>query len=272
MLMAFCAIGCSKVPAGNVGIKVYLLGGQKGVDSEELSVGRYWIGFNEDLYLFPTFKQNYVWTKSAHEGKKEDESITFQTSEGLTVNADFGITYELDRKKITAIFQKYRKGIDEITDIFLRNKVRDVINSVGSKYEVASVYGSGKRKVLEEVNAILKKDLESEGILLEKIYLIGEFRLPSQVTEALNAKIEAKQRAEQRENELAEANAQAKKTIALAQAEATSNRLKAQTVTPLLIKLETINKWNGVLQMVTGGGSMPIIDSKAFVNLNSSEK
>jgi hypothetical protein len=30
---------CSKVPAGNVGIKVYLLGGDKGVDHEELGPG-----------------------------------------------------------------------------------------------------------------------------------------------------------------------------------------------------------------------------------------
>ena len=38
---------CSYVPAGNVGIKVNLLGGDKGVDSEVLGVGRYWIGWNE---------------------------------------------------------------------------------------------------------------------------------------------------------------------------------------------------------------------------------
>jgi hypothetical protein len=50
MLMA-SVVGCSKVPAGNVGVKVYLLGTNKGVDHEVLGVGRYWIGFNEELYL-----------------------------------------------------------------------------------------------------------------------------------------------------------------------------------------------------------------------------
>ncbi len=71
MIMATC-VGCSKVPAGNVGIKVYLLGKSKGVDTEELPVGRYWIGINEELYKFPTFTQNYVWTKNINEGSIND--------------------------------------------------------------------------------------------------------------------------------------------------------------------------------------------------------
>ena len=56
---------CSKVPAGHVGVKVYLLGSSKGVDTEELGVGRYWIGINEELYLFPTYMQNYTWVKGS---------------------------------------------------------------------------------------------------------------------------------------------------------------------------------------------------------------
>ena len=35
---------CSYVPAGNVGVKVNMLGGAKGVDTEILPVGKYWIG------------------------------------------------------------------------------------------------------------------------------------------------------------------------------------------------------------------------------------
>ena len=58
-MVVMTTTGClRKVPAGNVGIKVYLLGGEKGVDAEQKGPGRYWIGWNEDLYLFPTYKQN----------------------------------------------------------------------------------------------------------------------------------------------------------------------------------------------------------------------
>ena len=52
-----------KVEAGYVGIKVNMLGSDKGVDSEVLGVGRYWIGWNQELFKFPTFQQTVSWTK-----------------------------------------------------------------------------------------------------------------------------------------------------------------------------------------------------------------
>ena len=61
LLLPFITTGCSKVEAGYVGVKVYLLGGSKGVDSEVVGVGRYWVGWNEELYKFPTFQQTVVW-------------------------------------------------------------------------------------------------------------------------------------------------------------------------------------------------------------------
>ena len=58
VLVVGSAVGCSRVPPGYVGVKVNLLGGAKGVDTEELGVGRYFIGPNTELHLFPTFTQN----------------------------------------------------------------------------------------------------------------------------------------------------------------------------------------------------------------------
>lgn len=266
MLVLLLGSACSKVPAGNVGVKVYLLGGSKGVDSEELGPGRYWIGINEDLYLFPTFTQNYVWTKSPDEGSLDDESFTFQTMEGLTVGADVGISYSIDPSKVNTIFQKYRKGIDEITDIFMRNMVRDAFNQVVSTQPIESVYGEGKGNVLKQVEKMIKEQVSPIGINLEKIYFIGELRLPQTVVDALNLKISATQRAQQRENEIREAEADAKKKIAEADGEARSRLLKAKAEAealemtakvlrenPQLIKYEAIKKWDGIMPKFTAG-------------------
>lgn len=266
LAIGFLGTACTKVPAGNVGVKVYLLGKEKGVDTEELSVGRYWIGMNEELYLFPTFKQNYVWTADEREGSPNDESFTFQTAEGLEVGADVGITYHLDPNKINSIFQKYRRGIEEITDQFLRNQVRDAFNSVASAMPVESVYGEGKNRLLEEVQKQVMSNVGPEGIIIEKVYLIGSFRLPQTVVKSLNAKIEATQRAQQRENEIREAEAEAKKKIAeaqgvaeatlrKAQAEAEANRIVSRSLTPTLVSYEKIKKWNGAPPQVQGGAT-----------------
>jgi len=264
---------CSKVPAGHVGVKVYLLGGAKGVDSELLGVGRYWIGFNEELYLFQTFTQNKVWTKSATEGSPTDESISFQTVEGMSVNADVGISYAVKPDKVAAIFQKYRKQLDEITDIYLRNMVRDAFVSISSSKPVEDVYGAGKAKLLAEVEEHVRKQC-GEMFTIERIYLVGDLRLPQQVTDALNMKIQATQQAQQVENEIRSARAQAEKKIAeaegaaksllvVAESQAKANKVLAESLTPEFVQYQALKQWDGKLPTtMLPGGSVPFVPVK----------
>lgn len=257
---------CSKVPAGNVGIKALLLGGSKGVDTEELGPGRYWIGINEELYLFPTFTQNYTWTKACIDGDCENEELGFQTVEGLAVTADVGISYRIDPTKAALIFQKYRKGVEEITDLYLRNMVRDSLVKNASTMPVESVYGAGKTKLIEQVQADVDRQVAPLGIIVEKVYWVGELRLPAVVAASINAKIKATQMAQQRQNEVAQAKAEADKAIeqsrgtaesnlTIARAEAEAIRIKGEALAqnPNVIQMTTIEKWDGVLPRITGG-------------------
>lgn len=267
---------CSKVPAGHVGVKVNLLGSEKGVDTQEVGVGRYWIGMNEELYLFPTFSQNFVWTKGEDPGSAGDESISFQTEEGMEVNADIGITYSIDSGKVTDIFQKYRKGIDEITDVYLRNMVRDALVTVAGSRPVESIYGEGKAEIIAEVQQLVVNQVAPYGIKIEKIYWIGAVRLPVAMTAALNAKLQATQMAEQRRNEIEQAKAEAEKARATAQgeadarlivakAEAESIRMKADALRENsdVATLNAIEKWNGVMPTFIGGETpMPFVQIK----------
>jgi regulator of protease activity HflC (stomatin/prohibitin superfamily) len=267
-------IGCSRVEVGQVGIKVHMLGGDKGVDSEELGPGRYWISMNEQLYTFPTYMQNYTWTKSPNEGSKDDESITFQTKEGLSVNADIGITYTLQPDKISILFQKYRKGVGEITDVYLRNLVRDAINTESSTKSIETVYGEGKADLIKAAEARLRTEVGQYGIIIDHLSWVGDIRLPEAVTTAINGKIMASQMAITRQNEIETAKAEALKAVAIAEGEAQSKlvvakaeaeavRLKGEAVknNPGVAELNAIEKWNGVLPTVTSG-NVPFINLK----------
>lgn len=263
VVLSMFLFNCSRVPAGNVGIKFYLLGGSKGVDQEELSPGRYWIGFNEELYIFPTFTQNYVWTSNPQEGSENNESFNFQDVQGLELNADIGITYKINPDKVSLIFEKYKRGIDEITDVYLRNMVRDALVKRTSVLDVEYIYGKGRAELIDSVTVDVRIMCEPIGIEIEKIYWIGRIKLPPAVKQAIDAKIKATQIAQQRENELREAEAQAKKKIAEAEGEAQSILLKAEaqaqanrklsnSLTALLIQDKAIQKWNGALSQVSG--------------------
>ena len=262
---------CSYVPAGNVGVKVNLLGGDKGVDSEVLGVGRYWIGWNEELYVFPTFMQNYVWTKDPTEGSPNDESISFQTADGMTANADIGISYSIDPEKVALIFQTYRRGVEEITDTFLRNMVRDALVKQASNKPIEYVYGAGKAELIAAVQKDVSDQVAPIGIKIDKIYWIGEIRLPTVVLESINNKNAATQMAQQRQNEVAQAKAEADKKIEdargtaesilrVAEAQAKANRLLADSLSAEFVQYQAITKWDGVLPKMTGSSAIPFID------------
>lgn len=257
---------CSKVPAGNVGIKVYLLGKEKGVDLEVLPVGRYWIGMNEDLYIFPIFQQNETWTRNGDPGSKNDESFTFQTIEGMSVNASLGIAYQLDADKVPLIFQRYRRGVEELTDVVIRNAVRDALNIVAAQFTVEQVYGKGKEELLNKVEDKVRKQFEKEGIRIISLSYISSLRLPDNVVAALNAKIEATQQAQKVENEVAKARAEAEIAIAKARGDREAMNLKQMAITPMLIEWErlqvqreSIQKWNGALPTTIMGKDIPFI-------------
>ncbi len=269
---------CSSVPPGNVGVVVNPLGDERGVEEKQLNTGLHFLAFWKTLYLFPIFEQNVIWRHP----DDDRYAFSFQTCEGMAVGADIGITFHLNPEFVPIIFQKYRSGVNEITDIFVKNYMRDAINRAASKMHIEDLYGTGKEQFFADVEESVRNDLAPIGIELSRIYLIGRFGFPQNVIAALNAKIEATQRAQQRENELREAEAQAKKEIAAsegkarcmyveaeaqaksnlikAKAEAEANILLAKSVTPELIQWQGIQQWDGKLPQVTG-------QATPFINL-----
>lgn len=280
-VIALAATACSRVESGHVGIKVNLLGSEKGVSTQELTPGRYWIGVNEELYVFPTFTQNCQWTAAPVEGKgcadsSTDEAIRFQTSEGMKVWADVGIAFAVDPTKVSDIFQKFRKGIVEISDSYVRRIVQDAFIAAAAKYKVEYIYGEGKVQLLKDVNEIVTAKLKPAGINVEQVFLLGDIGVPQQVTEAINAKITATQKTLQRENEVAQVKAEADKareqakgeadaklTLASAEAEAIALKGKAIRENPSVVQLNAIDKWDGKLPVYTGNsGPLPFIEVK----------
>jgi regulator of protease activity HflC (stomatin/prohibitin superfamily) len=277
-VLAGSVAACSYVPAGNVGIKVNLLGSDKGVESEVLGVGRYWLGWNEDLYVFPTFMQNYVWTAGVDEGSPNDESISFQTADGMTANADIGISYSIDPNKVALIFQTYRRGVEEITDTFLRNMVRDALVKQASNKPIEYVYGAGKADLISAVQKDVSDQVGKIGIKIDKIYWIGEIRLPPVVLESIKKKNAATQMAQQRQNEVAQAKAEADKKIEdargtaesilrVAEAQAKANKLLADSLSSEFVQYQAITKWDGQLPKMTGSSAIPFIDVTGQANI-----
>lgn len=266
-----------RISPGEVGVLVNLFGSARGVEEKELSVGVHLVPPWKSLYLFPVYEQNHQWVG--------DDMFIFQTLEGLSVQAEIGITFNLVADKVHELFCKYRRGMDEITHLFIRNNIRDAINRAASRMTIEELYGAKKESFFKEVHTHVSAELEPLGFHISHIYIIGKFQVPQAVSNALDKKIEAIQRAQQRENELRESEAEAKKEVAKAegfarsqmvkaraeadsrlmqaQAEAKANELLNKSLTKELIKWRAVNQWDGVLpRVMTGGDSMLMLPVK----------
>jgi regulator of protease activity HflC (stomatin/prohibitin superfamily) len=263
--LAFLA-ACTKVPVGYVGVKVNKYGSGSGVQNQVLQPGNTFQGWNTQVYLFPTFTQNYTWTASLDEGKAKNESIDFQSQEGTNVNADFGITYHIAEANVPTIFQKYRQGMDEITDVYLRNMVRDSLVEVAGSMTLDQI-SSDRAKFMTQVNQKLIAKASTVGITVEQLSSIGSFRYPPQIVAAMNSKMAAIQKGIQIENEVAQTKAEAAKrvvnsladvTVAQNEAQATELRGAALAKNPEVLTQMWIERWNGVQPQYVGSGNSPI--------------
>ena len=253
------------VPAGYVGVRVNLYA-DKGVQNEVLGTGRYIVGINQQLFRFPTFNQleNYK------------QPFVFQSSDAMEIKARVGVEYNINPEKVATFFTTYRKGIDDITQINLRQYISDGLIKHAVKMDINELTQGGKSKLLDDVTQEIKTKLEPVGIRIIKLSWTDDLTYPEQVRQSINAKIEATQRALLRENEVAQSKAEAEKlrvaaqgeadariTKAKAEAEAIAIKAKALRDNPDILQLNAIDKWNGILpQYLTSGSPVPFVPVK----------
>jgi regulator of protease activity HflC (stomatin/prohibitin superfamily) len=247
-LLVFLFMSCERIDAGHVGVKVNQYGDNKGVsDVTEVTGMVFYNPITHSIYEFPTFIQHKEYTG--------DNSFVVNSKDGSEFHVSPIINYSVQREKVPQIFSKYRRSLEQIEEGFLKTSVFDAFRLATNKYTADELIGN--RQAYEvEVRKIL------EGQLLVEGFVVNQFTSNLVYPETFKAAIEAKNNAVQAalmaENKVKTAEAEAKIKVATAEgnaqalltsakAEAEANRMKQQTLTPLLIQLEYVQKWDGKL-------------------------
>jgi regulator of protease activity HflC (stomatin/prohibitin superfamily) len=261
--VAITAMACSHVQPGFVGVKVKTLGQNKGVEPVVLGVGRYWMGPLYDLYVYPTSVHIYPFTLAATEGSDEDEAFRFQSIEGINCNVDLAISAHADANKANLLFVTYRKEMEPIIKEYIRQDVSNYLIDYASKLKVEELYSSKKIDMLDFAFDQEKEKVAPFGLILDGLAYKSDIRFPQEVTDAIIGKIKAVQLATQKQNEILQAEADAKKKVATAEGDyqsavlnAKGNKELAQSVTPQLVQYILAQKWNGVTPVYSGTGSV----------------
>ncbi|MCR4774586.1 MAG: prohibitin family protein [Prevotella sp.] len=238
--MASCT---ERIDAGHEGIMVNLYGSDKGVDDVSLVTGRVWYNpWTTEVYEYPTFVQTIDYPV-----------FTVNAKDGSEFRVDPTISMKIVDGKAPIIFKKYRKDLPDVINGTLYNYVKDAFRIQLNKFTTDEIVS--KRDSIEiAVESQLSKELSKENFHLEQ--LTSGLKYPKTIVDAVNAKNKAIQEAQRALNEVKVAEAQAKKVIVAAQAEKEANELRQKSLTPLLIKQQWIEKWDGHLPKY---GNMPTL-------------
>ena len=273
VVLVVLSSACKRIDAGHVGLVVKLYGSEKGVQDVTEATGWVWFNpFTTQIYEFPTFVQNAIFTRDAGEGSKINEEFRVTTKDGLVVSFDVSMNYRVAPNKAAEIFKKYRKPLADLDKTIMRNYMRDAYNKISGKYTAEQLYENKVQFQAESENEI-KNFLGREGFFVEQVVLLNELRLPQGIVDNINAKINARQIALKKEQEIAQEKAEAQKEIEKAkgyaeamrirvEAEAEYNKKLAESISPNLIEYEKIKKWNGQTPSVVGSGGGLIIQPK----------
>jgi regulator of protease activity HflC (stomatin/prohibitin superfamily) len=243
---------CERIDAGHVGVKVNLYGDNQGVDDVTAVTGVvFYNPISTKIYEFPTYIQHKEYKKT----DDADNSFVVNSKDGSEFSVSPLINYSVQREKVPFIFAKYRRTLPDIEDGFLKTTIYDAFRMTANSYTADELISN--RQIFEtKVRAFLDAALIKEGFVINQ--MTSNLIYPETFKRSIEAKNNAVQAALQAENQVKTAEAQAKIKVATAngnaqamltaaKAEAEANSLKQRTITPMLLQLEWINKWDGKL-------------------------
>lgn len=227
-------IAFERIDAGNAGIRVNLVGSNKGVDDVTEVTG--WVVYMPALtaiYEFPTFTQT-----------KDYDSFNVNAKDGGEFKVDPTFSYYVETKSVPAIFKRYRRNLQELENGYLKNVIYDSFRIAANGFTSDSLV-SNRQKFEELVQKNLTNTLKKEGFVFQQ--LTSNMDPPSTLKEAINAKNKSTQEAIQAENKVRQAEADAKIKRIKADAEKYENDMKSSALSALIIQQMFIEKWDGKL-------------------------
>ena len=177
------------------------------------------------------------------------------------VSSKVAINYHIIPDKANIVYQSIGTQFKER---IIDPAVLEVVKAVTAKYSAEELI-TKRPAVSDAMKLSLTERLLEHNIAVDAFSIVG-FSFSKIFMEAIESKQTAEQLALKAKRDLDRIKIEAEQTITAARAEAESLRLQRANISPDLIELrkieanlKAIDKWNGILPQVTGGGAVPFI-------------
>ena len=177
------------------------------------------------------------------------------------VTSSVALNYHIVPDRANVVYQTL--GV-HFKDRIIDPAIQEVMKAVSARYTAEELI-TKRAAVSEAMRENLAARLQDYNISVDAFSIVS-FSFSQVFTEAIEAKQTAEQLALKSRRDLERIKIEAEQKITAATAEAESLRLQRANISADLIELrkveanlKAIEKWNGILPQVTGGGAVPFI-------------
>lgn len=264
LLLLPTLFGCTQqVPPASVGVK---FSANSGISTKLVKPQVVWMGYREQLIIYPTSIKNASYVRNSHEGERSgDDSIPASTNEGAILPVDVTVAYHVAPEDVVKAFNNF--GTEDLKAIqrkFIRWTAIYGVNVVAGSRSIFDLSSKERAQFGPEVKKVIAPILLDWGITVDDVY-IGEVYPNQEISTKIQERIGLKNQLELAKNERVRADIEAKTVLTNASKQAEMNRLLQQGNEKMLElkKLElqkmAIERWNGRAPIV-GSPNIPFTE------------
>ncbi|MBI5746979.1 MAG: prohibitin family protein [Nitrospirae bacterium] len=228
------------IGAGERGVVFSQIGGVKDLILDEGL--RFKIPFVEDIIKIDVRTQ------------KAQTEASAASKDLQTVSSTIAVNYHVDPSKANKVYQEI--GLS-YKDRMIDPAVQEAVKAVTAQFTAEELV-TRRSEIKDQIKESLAKRLLVFNVIVDGFNIV-DFSFSPQFNTAIEAKQTAEQQALKAKRDLDRIKIEAEQKITQAKAEAESQRLQKETISPIILQLRAIEKWDGHLPQVVGQAT-PFID------------
>lgn len=161
------------------------------------------------------------------------------TKEGLTVKTEVSVLYRVKKEKIATILKEI--GTDYEANV-IAPTFRSVVRDVSSRFVAKDLHTAERVTIERTIAEDLAKFLDNKGFVIEAV-LLKSIQLPTSLVQAIEAKLQAEQAAQQMQFILERERLEAERRTIEAKGIRDAQKILSEGLSPVVLQYQYIEAW-----------------------------
>ncbi len=186
---------------------------------------------------------------------KSETGATASSKDLQTISSVIAVNYHVVPEAASSVYQNVGLAYKER---LIDPAVQESMKAIAAQFTAEELI-TRRAEVSNQIQDFLAARLIDHNFTVDEFSIV-DFDFSDQFNSAIEAKQTAEQQALKAERDLDRVRIEAEQLVTQATAEAESQRLQRETISANILQLRAIEKWDGKLPQVTGGGAVPFIN------------